>query len=287
MKLISKVEGASFDFQGVFTGLSGEETVLEIGSTKKGQETILVIVKGEVFFADGESLNDWVLGEDGRQVWKEDQVFEMRNPGYQANEKDDGKIRRRFTVPPTFLTFLSSSAEAKEEGDLRVLLMQNGVPLEDDDEVSILEKASTLRVKVSPLALRLIEGIVSPGEEIAFGMPHANMVLVESHKKLDHGAVLREEFGVLAKVCHWGVYGGSSVQTGALKSEFEMPDNSYRIIRTSGLIRSKNGGKVRVRGELRERAPVILQQMKVGKKWQAWVATVSRLEVNDYLKEKE
>ncbi len=283
MKLTCKVEGASFDFEGSLMGLNGEETVLEIGSTK-GQETILVIVKGEVVFVDGEQLNDWVLGEDGRQVWKKEQVFEMRNPGYQANEKEGGKIRRRFLAPPGFLTFLRASG--KEETDVRVLLMQNGVDLKEDDEVEYLQEISVLRVKVSPLALELIEGIVSTGEEIAFGMPHVNVILVESNKKLDPGAVLREELRVLSKVCHWGGY-GCSVQMGALKSEFEMPNNSYRIIRTSGLIRSKNGGEVRVRGELREGAPVILQQMKVGRMWRAWVVTISRLEINDYLKEKK
>jgi hypothetical protein len=285
-KLNSRVTGATFEFDGRFEGLSGEEAVFEIGS-RKGKETILAIVKGEVVFADGEPRDNWVLGEDGSQVWRDEEILKMRNPGFQFNEKEDGKIRRRFTVPPTLLTFLGTNMD-DEEKDVRVLLMQNGVDLKGDDEVSFLEEASTLRVKVSPQELEMICGIISTGNPVGFGTLHASVLLVESGEKLDRGAVLRGGFRALSKFCHWddrsGGIGGS-VRMGAMRSEVEMQRGNDPNVWSSGFVRSKKGGEIRFSRELRRGVPVILQQMKVGKKWRAWVATVSSLEVDDYLGE--
>ena len=112
-----------------------------------------------------------------------------------------------------------------------------------------------------------------------------SLVLVEAEEKLKQGGIEKGKLRILSKASHWGRYGDSPLRLVGLKSEFLVTDNRDGNVHASYLIRSKLGGELSSWGNFREGRPVILQQMKVGKKWRACVLTASVLRAGDYLEE--
>lgn len=286
--LRSEIPGSKFEVSGTFMGIIGKPMVVEIGSSG-GRNTIAAVINVEGVLGDGVILRDWVLDEDGGRKWWKEAVADSVGPWRDPALDGDRKVRRRFSVPPTFRTFISGVDEDSEELGPMELLMRNGVGFEEGDRVLFYEESLILEVISNRMTMELVEGIISAGQSQSMRMIRGSYVLVESKVKLTEAMILNGELRIREKVNCFGLPGQmSKVALGKKRSVLEMEaqiDSEDSVVEVRYELKSKIGGDVKSGGVFQVDRPVIVQQAKVGKKWRAWVLTASILRVEDYLEE--
>ncbi len=100
--------------------------------------------------------------------------LEVMRPWSPSEVQDDGTVeQRRWTVPPTFETFLTVDPQDEDDpfaagGDsggrsvpIRKLLEQNGITFREGDSVSFLRSSSTLIARLSKDNLELLDQLVN------------------------------------------------------------------------------------------------------------------------------
>jgi len=294
MTLRSKIPGAKFEIQGGYMGIIEEPMVLEIGALG-GKESWVAVLTMAGVLEGGTPLRDWVLDEGGEGKWWKEALVDSVGP-WKAPVFDGRRVRRRFTVPPTFLTFIGSGeddpfSEDGEKPTAMELLKSNGVTFREGDSAIFYEKSSVLEVVASQEQMFLAEGIISHSPDSMMGMIRGSFVLVESKEKLTKDSMVAGRYWIREKVSHY-LLGGQPAEIRlrrkALLSEVEAQvDSEDRLVEVRYDLVSKAGGSLKSGGTFEVGSPVIVQQEKVGSKWRAWVLTTSVLRLRDFLEDGE
>jgi len=288
--LCSKISGARFEMKGGYMGLMGEPMVLEVGSMK-GKESLLVVLRVEGVLKDGTLLQDWVSNEDGgERWWKDELVGPWWDPAFDGRRK----LRRRFQVPPTFLSFIGSGESDPFGGKtlgVMELLQKNGVNFGEGDWAVLYEKSSILEVVAGPNEMELIDGIIDTGHPVTMRIIRLCFGLVESNDKLTRASLKAGDFRIRQKVSHYPIAGQlSELRLGRNRMSMEVEaqiETWDTLVEARYTLESKVGGALKACGMFQVDQPVIVQQMKVGKNWRAWVLTASILRTKDFIEEEK
>ncbi|MGC6459121.1 MAG: hypothetical protein ACON4R_12240 [Akkermansiaceae bacterium] len=172
MSLWGEFPEADFEWLSGFSWVEGVPLVQEVGSLD-GKMSVCVVVEQSLILKDGTLRNEWILKEEGGAILFEERLADWLPKEHQDNDgEDSGTVVRRFTVPPTFETFLLRTYEGKaaksgekEEGslDIKKLLADAGIRFREGDSATFLRESSTLIVKVSEANMELVDLLVNAG----------------------------------------------------------------------------------------------------------------------------
>jgi len=169
--------------------------------------------------------------------------------------------------------------------DATDFLRKNGVSFREGDYALFGETKSMLFVKAPKVKLELIEGIVLAACGGAFRLIRVDFTQVESAEKVDGKRLETGEFSLVRKV-------GSLVLPGQIGEvrlgedlAFELEaqfDGQDQVVEMRARL-TEDGGDLekasfKTRAILKVGVPVVVQQVRKGDKWMAWVVTAEILE---------
>lgn len=290
-----------FTWKTGFPGVIGMRWAQEVGSVN-GKTTLMMVSQADQVRSNGELWDEWILKEEG--VFMHEERLEVIRPWSPSKVPDDGTVeQRRWTVPPTFMTFLEGDrnppgddpfAASDDAGGkillIRELLEQNGITFREGDSVSFFRSSATLIARLSEDNLELLDGLVHAtiglGPPQVFSVEFSEVGGEDFRKgKLLRKAVLPLEAGAVAKM----VYDGLEIEAAMdLASNQELVGFSLKL--------AEEGGDLEQAGlatfvTLRVGQATVLRRTVENGKHRSWVATVRvktlENEVDEFLKQRE
>ncbi|MFT6240774.1 MAG: hypothetical protein ACJAQT_002866 [Akkermansiaceae bacterium] len=284
--LVSELPEVEFSLKSSVVGAMGVPTMLELGSFD-GKSTLVASLKVSQVLADGSDFDDWVQVEKGGNVLLEERLEKDLHKNREWVDLENGKRHQTFVLPPTFWEFITT-VEGGKAKNIRELLKENGVALQDDDRVIWLKQSGLLTVEMSPLNLELLKGITTvAGISDPPPVLGCSYTLVESTEKL--ADFEKGGFRVLRKICANGLPGQRvdlKFGEGDLELGFEgQVSGSDDFVDSRATIRFGKKEVLKSEAEGKVGVPMILKQEKVGEVWQTWVGTFSARFSEDTIKE--
>ncbi len=283
-----------------FPGVMGMKWAQEVGSLN-GETTQMMVSQVDQIRTNGELWDEWVLTEEG--VFMHDERLEVIRPWRPSEAPDDRAVeQRRWTVPPTFETFLTNDPEEDDPfavGDhsrekfvpIRKLLEQNGITFREGDSVSFLRSSSTLIARLSKDNLELLDQIINA--KIGLGPPQVwSVELAEVEGEDFRKGKLLRKIGIF-------VMPGQQAEATLgedLALQVEMQTDGYEELVEMRLKLAEGDGDLEkasltIGVVMRVGQPTVLRRTLEDGKYQSWVATVRvktlENEVDDFLKQRE
>lgn len=311
---------ASFSWKTGFISLLGVPWVYEVGSLD-GKKTVLAVMKTELVLMDGTLMDEWILKEEGGAFLLEERLARLAKLGVPEEEPDFGEGEvRRYTVPPTFETFITYSAESGEDDpfattlerkemglpfyegkhpeleklgpgkflDCQDLLKKNGVSFGEGDFVVYLRGSSLLFAKLSEINHELLDGIVKAGAPHEPRAIRLDFLQVEMDGdgagwKAGDGKVLKKVgISVLPGQMGEVTFGGDL----AFQVEAQI-DGNDDIIEVRATLSEVNGdlerASFRTGVNLRSGVPILIQESGDGASRRAWIVRGTVVKVGDVL----
>jgi len=216
-----EVEGQSFSIKTGMTGFNGLSSIIEMGSIG-GEETLLLVIKPEIFLLGGVRLNDAVLDVENPSPSPAEKLIPPEVEEKWPVVPKTGKMFRTFLVPPTFASFLDSGGGTDETGDpfavdsdevestkkhsrfllkkwdprvkggaagnvydMKNLFELQGVIFKEGDFAVLVANAGLLYAKLDPLQMELLDAICSLSGPEYPRMIFVNFSLLEGTTKIE------------------------------------------------------------------------------------------------------
>lgn len=283
-----------------FTGIIGMRWAQEVGSLD-GKTTLMMVSQVDQIRTNGKLWDEWVLTEEG--VFMHDERLEVIRRWRPSEAPDDRAVeQRRWTVPPTFETFLTNDPEEDDPfavGDhsrekfvpIRKLLEQNGITFREGDSVSFLRSSSALIARLSKNNLELLDQIINA--KIGLGPPQVwSVELAEVEGEDFRKGKLLRKIGIF-------VMPGQQAEATLgedLALQVEMQTDGYEELVEMRLKLAEGDGDLEkasltIGVVMRVGQPTVLRRTLEDGKYQSWVATVRvktlENEVDEFLKQRE
>ena len=290
-----------FTWKTGFPGVIGMRWAQEVGSLN-GKTTLMMVSQADQIRSNGELWDEWVLKEEG--VFMHEERLEVIRPWSPSKVPDDGTVeQRRWTVPPTFMTFLEVNpnppgsdpfAASDDAGGkirpIRELLEQNGITFREGDSVSFLRSSATLIARLSEDNLKLLDQLINA--KIGLGPPQVFSVELAEVEGDDFrkGKLLRK-VGVVTRP---GL--AAEVTLGDdLAFQAEMQTDVNDLVEMRVILTEQKGdlekASLRTGVTLRVGQATVLRRTVENGKHRSWVATVRvktlENEVDEFLKQRK
>lgn len=282
--------------------LPGIPLSVELGS-KDGVETLVLVVKVDLVLADGSPHDDWIQDEDGSSFLRKERA-EYLTP--LVREKEHWPAFRRFVVGPGFLndhertstlfdrsegsfdefpplfTGTFEEGEGAELYDVRNMFTQGGLDLKEDELAVFNATNGTVWVTGSRRYWDLIEPVFRNAVCDFPMMVRTDFLLVESDEEISAEGLKAGGFKVLKKVGALGPdWGRAKVALGEgveLEVKVEL-DRVNEEVEIEASLSKKGVALLQGSFVLENGKAKVVQQSRVGEKWQAWVATARGLTI--------
>ena len=309
MALKANMPEVGFEWKTGFVWVLGVPMVQEVGSLD-GEKSVCVVMKQDRVLIDGSLFDEWVMKEEGGAFLLEERLvsLEPKVPVDDAGN-EEGEVRR-FTVPPTFETFLSAGISDEEdpfraagdegrrdEGppiyqgnhpelvkfdesliDCQELLSNTGLTFRDGDFAVLVKSSGTLIAKLSEINFELLEGIVSTRGPYIPRMVRVDFWEIEGDAESGEDYWKKKDAKVSRKVGQILLPGQSgTVRLGNnLAVEVEaMVDSNDELIETRATLSELGGDLKRAAFKTgmtsRSGEAMLIQESRVGDKRKAWV----------------
>ena len=290
----SEIVGSEFQLETGFVVERDEPFIVELGS-KDGVSSLVAVMKQDLVLFNGAKFDEWILKEEGGAFLKEER---MRDRDVVNLPKIDGVRCFRVslgaldlditplesnTLAPVYEGNAPELARFSKDSryDIKELFQNSGVPFDEGDFVVFSIPHSTLFVKTSKQSEALIEGIMD-GISYPPGLIHFDFVKIESQievtSKLENVEV-KEKVGVVVLPGQNGNFQLGKGLFGEIEANIDSNDKLVEIRVNLAPKADLSESFFKSGLALRGGTPVVIQQSRVGEKWEAWVVTAEVMEV--------